>query len=1008
VYWVHVVAFTLALFLPGLGIANAQTDQEVIKLSTQLVELYKQGRFAEAAPLGEKLLEMRLKVFGAEHLETAIALTFLGTVYRSQGRIEEAEDHYVRALAVRKKLLPANHAEIATSINFLAMVRVAQGRYGEAEDLFKEALRIREAGMPAAIYGVAVSFNNLGELYRMLARHGEAETALRRALELLEAALGTSEHTDFAASLNNLGLLLEAMGRYEDAAKIHQRALAIRERHLPAGHGDVALSLNNLAIAYHRMARQVDAERTFERSIRILKQSPSTNPGQLATTINNLAEVYKARGRYAEAEPLLRDSLKMRERVLPEGHPDVGQSLSNLGSTYVLLGKYDAAEAVLRRAVSLSEATMPAGHPQVAISISNLASLEVKRGRWPSALALARHATALSIQRAGGGQKTADPGGARYWHFLTHVWAATRVAEMKSEEFATLADEAFRVAQWAMQTEAGGALSRMAARFGSGKTFLAQLVRERQDLEYQRQAADKRLITAMSLPAERRGDTDARARRDLNEVNERVGAIDARLRAEFPDYVSLVSPEPLAVGAVASLLRPNEALLQFVTDKEQVFSWAILPGGKTRWLRTPISRETLLAKINTLRCGVDWTQWKWIATLDDPERQRRCLTLTAVSTRPGDNEPLPFRLDVAHELYSTLLGPFSELVNGRDLIVVADGVLGALPLHALVKENPRTGAGINHDYRSIAWLGKLQAVTVLPSVSSLRSLRQVPRPDRALNSFVGFGNPLLIGPEGNDHSAWSSLRCAAIGGQKQGRTATPVRSIQRLFRGGFGNVEELRRLAPLPETAGELCDVARSLGAREDDVYLGDRATEAVVKNLSASGKLADAQVVHFATHGLLPGNVSQMEQMLAEPALVMTPPGTARGRAELEIDDGLLTASEIAQLRMNADWVVLSACNTAGAEKAGGESLSGLARAFFYAGARALLVSQWEVDSDAAVKLTAGAFAAMRASVDRKTPIGRAEALRRSMSALIESGGAREAHPAHWAPFLVVGEGAP
>jgi CHAT domain-containing protein len=100
---------------------------------------------------------------------------------------------------------------------------------------------------------------------------------------------------------------------------------------------------------------------------------------------------------------------------------------------------------------------------------------------------------------------------------------------------------------------------------------------------------------------------------------------------------------------------------------------------------------------------------------------------------------------------------------------------------------------------------------------------------------------------------------------------------------------------------------------------------------------------------------------------------------------------------------VILSACNTAGASGETAEPLSGMARAFFYAGARALLVSHWEVGSDAAVKLTTRAFVEMNAN----PKIGRAEAFRVSMRALIEKGSAFEAHPSQWAPFVVVGEGA-
>jgi len=115
--------------------------------------------------------------------------------------------------------------------------------------------------------------------------------------------------------------------------------------------------------------------------------------------------------------------------------------------------------------------------------------------------------------------------------------------------------------------------------------------------------------------------------------------------------------------------------------------------------------------------------------------------------------------------------------------------------------------------------------------------------------------------------------------------------------------------------------------------------------------------VLHFATHGLLSGESAAILKAKAEPALILTPPQDSAPGA-LEEDNGLLTASEVAQLELDADWVVLSACNTAAGERGDAEALSGLARAFFYAKVRALLVSHWEVRSDAAVKLTTGTFA--------------------------------------------------
>ena len=148
---------------------------------------------------------------------------------------------------------------------------------------------------------------------------------------------------------------------------------------------------------------------------------------------------------------------------------------------------------------------------------------------------------------------------------------------------------------------------------------------------------------------------------------------------------------------------------------------------------------------------------------------------------------------------------------------------------------------------------------------------------------------------------------------------------------------------PLPETADELCAGARDLGVPDSDIWLGGRATESEVKRLSDSGELAAYRIVHFATHGALAGELKTG----AEPGLILTPPHDATPE-----DDGYLSASEIAGLRLDADWVILSACNTAAGGTESAEALSGMARAFFYAGARALLVSHWAVDSTRPTKL--------------------------------------------------------
>lgn len=185
----------------------------------------------------------------------------------------------------------------------------------------------------------------------------------------------------------------------------------------------------------------------------------------------------------------------------------------------------------------------------------------------------------------------------------------------------------------------------------------------------------------------------------------------------------------------------------------------------------------------------------------------------------------------------------------------------------------------------------------------------------------------------------------------------------------------------------------KSLKADKADLKLGIFASEITVKQT----KLDNYHIVYFANHGLVSGEVEKFAKVKAEPALALTIPDKPS-----DLDDGLLTASEVAQLKLNADWVVLSACNTAAEGNPGAEALSGLARAFFYAGARSLVVSHWEVDSAATVKLMTEMFQ----GAARDPKLSHAEVLQQSMLSMIDNAQSEDdVHPRIWAPFVVVGE---
>jgi CHAT domain-containing protein len=358
----------------------------------------------------------------------------------------------------------------------------------------------------------------------------------------------------------------------------------------------------------------------------------------------------------------------------------------------------------------------------------------------------------------------------------------------------------------------------------------------------------------------------------------------------------------------------------------------------------------------------------------------------------------PFDFKTAYELYHLLIAPVSEDIKSKNILVVSSGILNSLPLGVLLTKEPNAQfATTNEDYRRANWFSTSYAFSMLPSVSSLQSRRSSSSEFAAgSGSYLGFGDPLLSGRDGSDRSAWAAQTCATTTRQFLSDGSRIIQqSLEKFFRGGLANVQQVRQQEPIPETADELCSIARDLNTSSGDIYLGERATEKNLKELSRTGALRRFRIIHFATHALLAGETEEIAHSLAEPALILSPPEVAT-----EGDDGLLTASEVAQLDINADWVILSACNTAAAGiKTSAEALSGLARAFFYAGARALLVSHWYVESHAAASLTKETLAELKIKPD----ISRSEGLRYAMLKLVARGG-DWAHPALWGPFVVVG----
>jgi CHAT domain-containing protein/tetratricopeptide (TPR) repeat protein len=1020
--------------------ACAQSD-ELTALNLRISELYRAGKYAEAIPLAERSLELTSSQKGQDHLDTATRMGWLAALYRSQGRYIDAETLYKRRLALREKALGPDHPDVGTSLGGLAELYRSQGRYAEAEPLYKRSLALREKALGPDHPEVGTSLNNLALLYRNQGRNAAAESLYKRALSIYEKTMGP-DHELLGTALNNLADLYQSQGRYDEAEPLYKRDLAIAEKALGPDHPHVGTSLNNLAELYRSQGRDAEAEPLFRRNVAIREKALGPDHPEVGTSLNNLADLYRSQGRFAEAEPLHKRALAIVEKALGPDHPEVGTSLNNLAQLYRSQGRnaeaerlyiraltvyekalgpdhpligtalnnlallyrserrYAEAEPLYKRDLAVAEKALGSDHPDVGTSLSNLAELSIIRLDWGGAADFLRRGTGIAIRRA---QRGADDFGkvqtgkgkseieqSRY-EFLALVKVGYRLAAERRSANDALTREMFQTAQGAQSSQAAASLAEMAVRGAKSDLRLAAVVRERQDLVAEWQGRDGQRSAAVArAPADRDRGAEAANVARLDAIDARIADIDKRLVTEFPDYAALVRPAPLTVEEVQVQLGADEALVlllhtsELKPTPEETFIWVVTKA-EARWVRSDLGTQALTRDVAALRCGLDAAAW-------ENEGGQKCAGLLNVAERT-DNAPLPFDLARAYALYQALFGQVEDLIRDKHLLLVPSGPLTAFPFQALVTARPaQAGAA---DYASAPWLIKRHALTVLPSVASLKSLREFAKASKATRPFIGFGNPLLTGPDGTDKRAWAQQSC-------EGSSALRVASrsvrggIAKFFRSGLADVEEVRGQYPLPETADELCAVARLAGSQEEVVYLGEKATETTIKALSANGTLAQARVVHFATHGLLAGETEMLGASRAEPALLLTPPAKAS-----EEDDGLLTASEIAQLKLDADWVVLSACNTAASDKPGAEALSGLARAFFYAGARALLVSHWAVNSEATVKLITQAFDEIKAN----PKLGRAEAMRRSMVAMTATGGG--AHPALWAPFVVVGEGA-
>lgn len=1023
---------------------TSRTDNGVAELLNNTVVMLDQlyggtDRNTERKRIWHAALQIAERKWGVDHPNVTLFLKSarLGlSLAESQKVRERIWKIYAKELQSQKPRIDAGLFLRSVNTDFSSLLRKyqRQGRLAEAERGYRLLIRNpREQRL---------QFNNLIALYTAQDKFAEADAGyewlIREMEKNLRANLQWSATPLYARYLEeDANAHLEAAGYYrgrknEGKAAAHEaRGLKLLQRALyqddrvPLGMAGI---LGELAKFYARHQQYGNAEAAQQRAIAIRER--------LWTTASPTSEELRAK-----LVSLRKQSQSADVPVTEAVSPNTRKNLScGAFETDVLadIDNWSATKAAYQLRCTPKEWTsldrfaaplFPESKASRTERLCSIAEAYAKRGDWANAMALYGRAAEIAqplIQRASRFPAKIQKNvlwGRRYEGARQYVVSTYNLALRDKTRAAELRGKAFVMAQQIDISTAALAFTQMVARKSKGDSRLARLLRERQRLMDEWVTLDNALTHAMiddkprDLAAERRQAQKARA------IDTRITNIGKRLAVEAPDYTMLTRPASLTIGRVQELLRPDQAFVQFLhvpqIAGDLVYVWTITKS-EVRWRRVdlrqmkfdfdlPFTPTFLRDVVRMFRCGMDPSTWESGGKGHQfcQIRQKRVAEIrarqsaadgakkhTAVAVKPASKW---FDPALAYRLYKILFGPADGLIRDKELLIVPSGPLAQLPFHTLITAPPDPKLSGTAAYAKARWLIRRQAITILPSASSFDLARRM-KTSPAPKALIGFGNPLLQGQPGNAgqmaqaRSARMKQSCRSVNlmanAERRRKFLANLPLVGVFFRGNLADVAALKMAPPLPETADELCTVAQNLGTPQSDIWLGKRMTETAIKELSEKGELRNYRVIHFATHGLVAGDL----QGINEPALLFTPPATASER-----DDGLLTSSEVAQLELNADWVVMSACNTAAGNARNANALSGLARAFFYAGARSLLVSHWNVNSEVAVEITTRAFR------EATHGVSRSEALRRAMLAEIKKG-RMYAHPAMWAPFALVG----
>jgi CHAT domain-containing protein/Tfp pilus assembly protein PilF len=882
---------------------------------------------------------------GKERIAALIASQAVASACLYLGDLVRAEKLFLTVLAGLEKAAPGTFA-VASVLGDLDIVYQRKPDYAKGTATAERALAILEPAFPN-VAEVARLYGHLGILASLQSDHDAAETHFRRAIAAHEAIDPNSLAT--AMALSNLSQVMGSRGDLDKEEALLRRSLAIREE-LGVPPAVLATIWNNLGGVATKREDHAVAREMYSKSL-ALNEKMSLESLNIVGALYNLALVDSAQGRDVEATEKLTRALAIGTKVGPEAR-ETTLVLKKLGSMQLDARRYEEAQSTFERSLAIDR-KVAAGSVDTARSLRFLGMTAEMTGELARAEAMMREALAIFARIA--------PGSTNHAFCLNSLGSVLRKSGRIQEAL-----KAYAEAVDAIETQRGrlGGGSEIDARFAAQMTgiyadyvdLLLSLSRAEEAFLLLERSRARSLLAMM---AERDLVFSTDVPEEIERERRRVDTQYDRTQAQLLRFSPGKDDEAIesALSTLRDLRARQEEQARELRKRSPRLAELRYPKPLgVREVQAALDPGTTLVSygfvpsglaVFVVRGGEDpGLSWK-ILPLSREEALRKVKAFRNLLVRPraGKEEVPAALLRASRDLHGTLLAPFeADLQTAERILVVPDGPLRLLPFGALARVKGESG-----ETEFVAtWKPLHKAVSATVYAELKRNRKSRPSGTARL---VAFGDP------------WYPAGPAA------GEPARALRS------GGAGNLA----FSPLPATRKEVVSVAGLYG-KLAKAYLGKEATEDVAKKLPR-----ETDYVHFACHGILD------EVLPLNSGLVLSIP---EGGVTEGAENGILQAWEIFQrIRLNADLVVLSACETGLGMEGGGEGLIGLTRAFQYAGARTVLASLWGVSDDSTLELMTAFYRELRRGKPKDVAL---QAAQRILSGR---------HPFFWAAFELEGD---